>query len=209
MSVRSRVVFAAGAAGAVGAGLLLSGRYDGSVVLAAFLVFSIRSAAAASSEDDGAVRLSARALLAPIWALAIAGAAIRAGSTELVDVRGANAVAGLALAHGPAATVAGAWLLFAATALAVAAGPSAALAMPEQTKRLEGLGVLAEAVLAVTLFLGPQIATGTDAVWWVAGIAALVAGSFLVHRALPVRNPIFGLGAAALGLVLVLVGGAP
>ncbi|MGH2728948.1 MAG: hypothetical protein ACRDKS_18400, partial [Actinomycetota bacterium] len=99
MSIPSRVAFASGAAGAVGAGLLLSGRYDGSVVLAGLLVFSIRTAALGSIGDgEGATGLNARALLAPVWTMAVAGAAMRAGSTALTDVRGANAVAGLALA---------------------------------------------------------------------------------------------------------------
>ncbi len=181
-------------------------------MLAGLLVHAIRTAALGSVDSaDGLRALHARALLAPVWTLAIAGAAVRAGSTALADVRGANAVAGLSLARGPGLTVAGVWLLFAATALTLATRPVPDRSLPELVKRLDALGVLAEAVLAVTLFLGPQISAPADAVWWVLGVGALGAGAFFARRADRSRPapPVVSLGMAAVGLALVLIGGAP
>lgn len=200
-------------------------------MLALLLALSIRTASLASLVGAGpilaadAVRgLRRRAWLSPVWAIAIAVAVVRSGSSELLDVRGAHAVAGLALARGPAITVAGTWLAFIGTLLALVAwsplgtetaGSPAArgrVEAPVPTRRLEAIGIVAEAALVVTLFMGPQIVEGTDAVWWVVGIGALVGGAWLARRfRLPEpasRQPAPGALAVA-GLVLVLIGGPP
>ena len=229
MSVRSRVAFATGAAGAVGAALLLSGRFEGSVVLALLLAFSIRTASLASLVDAGPILaagalrgLRARARLAPVWALAAAAAVARAGSPELGGLRGANAVAGPALVYGPVITVAGSWLAFVAAILAlitwVELGAETAgtapgrVEPPPPVKRLDGIGVLAEAALVVSLFLGPQVVDGIDAAWWVGGMIPLAVVAWYARRLrLPdiAYLPALPASLAALGLALVLVGGAP
>ena len=231
MSVRSRVVFASGVAGAVGAVLLLSGRFDASAVLALLLVFAIRTAALGTLVAGGPI-LAAGALhglrnrvwVAPAWALAVAAAVVRAGSTSLPDVRGANAVVGPALAYGPAATVAGCWLAFAAAALAIlewrplgvdtAGAPTTIgrVAVPATVTRLDGVGVLAEAALVVSLFVGPQVVAGPDAAWYAAGIAVIVAGVWLARRrrlVAPISLAAVSAALGTLGLGLVLIGGAP
>jgi hypothetical protein len=231
VSVRSRVAFASGAAGAVGAALLLSGRFEGSVVLALVLAFSIRTAAFASLVDGGPILASgalrglrARTWLAPAWVLVAAASIARSGSVALDDVRGVNAVAGPALTHGPALTVAGSWLAFAGAVLALivwhalgaetAGGPTTRghVVPPQPVKRLEVAGVLAESALIVTLFAGPQIVSGVDAAWWVGGIAALLAVAWLARRATvpaAAMRPALPAALAAAGLALVLVGGPP
>lgn len=231
MSVRSRVAFASGAAGAVGAALVLSGRFDGSVVLALFLAFAIRTSAAGAMTDAGPILaagalrlLRLRAALAPVWALVVAVAILRAGSAGLADARGANAVAGLPLAHGPLATVAGAWLAFAAALLAISAtvrlgaetaappGASARVAIPVALRRLTASGVVAEAVLVVSLFLGPHIDGPSDVVWWVAGSALTLGFVVLAGRreaATERTAPAAATVLAAAGLALVLIGGPP
>lgn len=229
MSVRSRIAFATGVAGAVGAALLLSGRFEGSVVLALLLTFSIRTASLAALVDAGpilaagAVRgLRGRVWLAPVWALSVAAAAARAGSPELDGLRGANAVAGPALVYGPAMTVAGSWLAFGAAILALITWmelgaetggvASGRVEAPAFVRRLEAIGVLAEAVLVVSLFLGPQVVDGPDAAWWGGGIIALVFAARYARRVrLPdsAYLPALPVSLAASGLALVLVGGAP
>lgn len=229
MSVRSRIAFASGVAGAVGAALLLAGRFEGSVVLALLLAFSIRTASLGALVDAGPILaagalrgLRGRVWLAPVWALSVAAAVARAGSTELVDVRGANSVAGPALAYGPVITVVGSWLAFGAVLLALissvelGAETSGAAAgrveAPATLRRLEGFGVLAEAALIVSLFIGPQIVDGPDGVWWAVGIVALVSAAWYARRVrLPATAymPALPVSLAAVGLALVLIGGAP
>jgi len=232
VSVRSRVAFASGASGAVGAALLLTGRIDGSVVLAFFLAFAVRVGASAALSDAGPIlaavaskSLIRRAFLAPAWGFALAAAVVRAGSVDLTDVRGANAVAGLALVRGPTLTVVGSWLAFAAAAVATLAwqrvgaetagsGSVGVIEAPMSLRRLEAAGVAAEVALLVSLFAGPQIDSASDAVWWfvgagLLGAAALLgrhrADGLLSHRSLPLAAGTAG----AVGLVLVLLGGAP
>lgn len=231
MSVRSRIAFASGAAGAVGAALLLSGRYEGSVVFALLLVYSIRTASLGSLVDAGPILaagalrgLRARAWIAPVWVLVVVAAVLRAGSTALADVRGANAVAGVALANGPPLTIAGSWFAFGAAILAVLtwsplgaetegrSGVTARVVPPSGTTRLDALGVLGEAALAVSLFVGPQVVDGIDAVWWAAPIAAIVAAVALARRgtvSIPALAPRLPAALAVVGVVLVLIGGAP
>ena len=231
MSVRSRVAFASGAAGVVGATLLISGRYEGSIVLALLLAVSIRTAAlgvlvgAGPILAGGAARaLRARAWLAPAWAIALAAVVARTGSTALADVRGGNAVIGPALFNGPALTVAGTWLAFAAAGIALiartpigaetAAGQAAAgrVVPPAAVTRLEAIGVLAEAALIVSLFIGPQVVDGVDAAWWAGGIVALLAAAWYGRRVrllMPFSLPVVAGAIATGGLVLVSLGGKP
>ncbi|MFY9588284.1 MAG: hypothetical protein WAT66_12595, partial [Actinomycetota bacterium] len=58
MTARSRVAFASGAAGLVGATLLLSGRFDGSVALALLFAWGARVAVDASLVDAGPILAS-------------------------------------------------------------------------------------------------------------------------------------------------------
>jgi hypothetical protein len=229
VSVRSRVAFATGVAAAVGAALLLSGRFEGSVVLALLLAFSIRTASLAALVDAGPILaadalrgLRGRVWLAPVWALSAAAAIARAGSPALDGLRGANAVAGSALAYGPVITVVGSWLAFGAAILALitwvelgaettGAAPGRVKA-PSQVRRLDAIGVLAEAALVVSLFLGPQIVDGSDAAWWVGGMIPLAVAAWYARRIrLPdiAYLPALPASLAAMGLGLVLVGGAP
>lgn len=211
--------------------MLLSGRFEGSVVLALLLAFSIRTASLASLVGAGPIlaagalrSLRARVWLSPVWVLACAAGIARAGSTTLEDARGANAIAGVALAYGPIVTVVGSWLAFGAAVLALiswsplgaetASGPGATgrVDAPAPVKRLDAVGVLAEAGLLVSLFLGPQVVAVVDAAWWVAGVGVLVALAWMVRRGrllVPASLPAASAAVAALGLALVLVGGSP
>ena len=231
MSVRSRIAFASGAAGAVGTALLLSGRYEGSAVLALVLAFSIRTGALGALAGGGPViageavhALRARTWLAPAWAVAMATAIVRTGSSELADLRGANAVIGPALFNGPTVTVVGTWLAFAGATLALvawtpvgaetAAPPSSVgrVVAPTSVVRLDAAGVLAEAALIVTLFVGPQVVDGIDAVWWAGGIVALVAAAWYGRRSrlvVPFSVPAAAGAIATAGLILVVAGGQP
>jgi hypothetical protein len=231
VSVRSRVVFASGAAGAVGAALLLTARFEGSVVLALVLVLAIRTASLGALVGGGPILaagalrgLGARGWVAAAWTLIVAAAVLRAGSTALTDIRGANAVAGVALGAGPALTVAGSWLAFVAAVLSLTTrtslgietgGPAGSIALvrpPSGIVRLDSLGVLAEASLAAALFLGPQVVDGVDAVWWAIPIAGLVAVVALVRRGslrIPRLRSYVPAALAAAGLFLVVLGGAP
>ncbi len=228
MSVRSRVAFATGVGGLAGATLILSGRFDVSVAVALLFVFASRASAAAALTRGGPVLAAAaeRSLAqqmrcAPAWVLVVATGAFRSGSGSIVDVRGANAVAGLAIARGPLATVAGVWLAVAAGILALASstrigaetasriGAAGVVVPPVALRRLEAAGIAAQAGLVVTLFAGPQITRGPDAVWWAGGIALLLAAAWRA-RGLSLRN--VEIVAAALGLAglaLVIASGAP
>ena len=166
--------------------------------------------------------LRGRAWIAPAWVLAVAAAVARAGSTDLDGLRGAHAVAGPALAYGPVITVAGSWLAFGGVILALitwnqlgaetAGVTPGRVGAPSRVRRLEALGVLAEAALVVSLFLGPQVVEGPDAAWWGGGMIALVSAAWYSRRVrLPDSAYLPALPAclAALGLALVLAGGAP
>lgn len=232
MSVHSRVAFASGVAGAVGSALLLSGRFEGSVVLVLLLVIAIRTAVPAALVDAGPVlaagaerALKLRASVAPVWALVVAVAVVRAGSTEIGDVRGVNAVAGLALLRGPFATVAAAWLATVAVLVAIAvtagrlggetaasAGAIGRIVVPSALRRLDLVGVVAETALAVSLFAGPQIDGPLDAFPWVAGAAAAFGVAAVASRTEAARDGRAPGAAAILGavaVVLVLIGGPP
>ena len=228
MSVRSRVAFATGVAGLSGATLMFSGRFDGSIALALLFAFAARTAVAASVLDAGPVlagraerSLAQQARFAPTWALVVVAGAVRAASGSIADVRGAHAVAGLAIARGPALTVAGSWLALAAGAVALvsstslstetasASGTAAIVRPPVALCRLEAGGVIALAVLLVTLFAGPQVTNGTDAAWWIGALAVLLAFAWRA-RDMELQSPeVIAAVLAAAGAAFVIAGGAP
>ncbi len=228
VSAHSRVAFASGVAGLVGATLLLSGRFDGSVALALLFAWGARVAADASLIDGGPVvaagaarRLAQHASFAPAWAFIVAAGAQRAGSSGLSDLRGANAVAGLAIARGEALSVAGAWCALAAGVIALAtsvgvdaetSGPQGSIGRirpPAALRRLDAASVLALAALLATLFFGPQVVEATDALWWAGGIAGLAAGAWQGRRLTLPNAAVTASVLGAAGLALMLVGGTP
>lgn len=215
MSIRSRVAFATGVAGLAGAVLLLTGRFDGNVVTALLFVFAARVAVPASliDTDRGATSEVARhASFAPAWAMIVAAGIMRAGSPSIADARGANAIAGLAVAHGSLLTVAGAWFAVAAGFVVIASrarAEGATAAVPVSLQRLEMGAVIVQSALLVTLFAGPHVIEALDAVWWVAGIGSLAAVAWIARdRPIPAA-PMIASGLAAAGLAFTLAGGAP
>ena len=211
MSVRPRVAFAAAVAGLAGAVAVLTGTTDANVGLLLLLALAPFAGAAAVSSEADAVTLSRHVRLAPALAIVAGAGAIRAGSASFADVRGANAVAGIALARGPAVSVAGAWLALAGGVVALVG-----LASREQgtkpspvVRAVEAGGVLALGLLLAGLFAGPQVRAATDAIWW-AGAAAVAA--VVAWRAGSMKLPEVWVAAtvlAAAGLALILAGGAP
>lgn len=229
VNLRARVAFASGVAACVGAALLLAGRFEGSIVLAFLLAWAARLAPAATMLGAGPILATGAAramrtqlLLAPAWAFVVATAAVRAGSVAVVDVRGANAVAGLALARGPLLTVLGVWVALVSGLIAlgvrspmgaVSQAPHDArgvVAPPSTLRRLELAGVAAQVLLLVTLFAGPQIDGPADSTWWVAG--ALLAGAVALGVGKLPADPRVAIGASVaglIGLVLATIGGPP
>jgi hypothetical protein len=215
VSARSRIAFASGVGGLAGATLLLSGRFDAGVVVALLFVGGARAAAPASVLDaDRASSLPAtRSLtsqmwLAPSWALIVAAGVVRAGSPALADARGANAAAGLAIGNGDPFAVAGAWFAVAAAVVAIASGPLLE-DVPPSVQRLEIGAVLGQALLVVTLFAGPQIVEGLDAVPWVAGIAVAALVAWAARHIRVPYAPQVAFALAAVGLGATIAGGAP
>lgn len=232
----ARVSFAAGAAAVAGAASLLAGGVGGSAIAATLLACAARAASSGARLGAGPVTsalaarsLERQSLFAPAWAFALAAGIARAGSADLADIRGANAVAGLALAHGRPAAVAGAWLALAAGALALAGpgfgpvrtagsrGRSGIVRSEPLLGRLEMLALAAQGALLATLFAGPQATRGLDAVVWVAalagigGVVALTAsvaprGVSVLARS---EAPAVAAALGASGLALVLAGGVP
>jgi hypothetical protein len=228
VSARSRVAFASGVGGLIGAALLVSGRFDGNVALALLFVGAARAARAATLVDAGPVvasgahrSLARQIAFAPAWVLVVAAGVVRAGSAALSDARGANAVAGLAIARGETVTVIGVWLAVAAGIVALAsrspigaetassAGASGRVVVPSSLERLEIGAVIAQAALLVTLFAGPQITVGSDGVSWVLGIAGLVGIAWFARDIDVPLAPKIAAALAAAGLALVIAGGAP
>ncbi len=228
MTARSRVAFASGAAGLVGAALLLSGRFDGSAALALLFAWGARVAVDASLVDAGPIlasgaarRLAQQMSFVPAWALVIGAGIVRAGSSALTDLRGVNGVAGLAVARGDVLSVAGVWCALVAGALAIASratngaetaapgGAAARVVPPVSLRRLDAGGALAQAGLLATLFFGPQISEATDVVWWAAGVAALAVAAWEGRRITIRHAAPIAAGLAAAGLALMLIGGAP
>jgi len=228
VSARARFAFAAGVAGLIGSTLLLSGRFDGSVALALLFVAAARIAPSASMIDAGPVlaagaqrSIARHVSFAPAWALIVAAGALRAASPALSDVRGANAVAGLAIASGQTASIIGAWFAIAAGLIAITSrvsigaetasspGSTALVVAPDALRRLEIGAVIAQAALLVTLFAGPQVTGSSDGVAWVLGIAAVSAVAWFA-RDIEVRHaPLIAAALASIGLALAIAGGTP
>jgi hypothetical protein len=218
---RSRVAFATGVAGLAGATLLLTGRFDGSVVVALLFVGAARAAApaclvhAAPVVSAAATRALAQQIsFAPAWGLIVAAGAVRAGSSALTDARGANAVAGLAVTHGDVVAVVGAWFAIAAGMVAIASrspleGETAFGVVPPTLQRLEIGAVVGQAALLVTLFAGPQVSAGLDAVPWVVGIAAAASVAWAARRTRIPNAALAAFALAAIGLGATIAGGAP
>lgn len=193
MTLSPRLAFASAAASAGACVLLLTGRLEGTALLALLLACAARAAAAAVSLGGGpladalAIRsLRRQALFAPAWGLALGAALFRGGSAVLGDLRGAHAVLGLPLARGTAAAVAGAWLALAAGVIAAAgpglgrpeaAGPPGArAALPDDPGALtvEALALGAQVGVLAALFAGPQVTGVGPAIVWMLSLALLI-----------------------------------
>jgi hypothetical protein len=228
VSARSRVAFASGVGGLIGAALLLSGRFDGNVALALMFAGSARVAAAATLIDAGPIiaggaqrSLARHVAFAPAWVFVVATGVVRAGSASLSDARGANSVAGLAIARGETVTVIGVWFAIAAGIIALASrtrigvvlassdGTTGRVVVPPSLDRLEIGAVLVQAALLVTLFAGPQVAQGSDGVAWGLGIAGIAAIAWFARDVEVAHAPKIAAGLATIGLVLAIAGGAP
>jgi hypothetical protein len=127
----------------------------------------------------------------------------------------------LALAHGPASTVVGAWLSLAGGVVAfsstaplgteteAAAGSTGRVIVPVGLRRLDAGASIALSAFLAALFFGPQVTDVVDVLWWLLGGAALLAvawrtrGTYVPYRALAAA------AVAAVGLGLMIVGGAP
>jgi hypothetical protein len=145
----------------------------------------------------------------PAWiGIAVVGT-LRAGSERLADVRGANRVAGLAIARGHALLVAAAWVSVLAAVVAIAVPALGRITAARDTgARLEMLAAFAQVAVVVTLFCGPQVAGARDAVPWVAGAALLSAGVYACSRlARWDRSVHIATVLAAVGVALALSGG--
>lgn len=208
-----RAVVAPGIAAAFGAALLVAGRIPGSVLTAALLAIAARTAASAASADPpaaaGALARQARAV--PAWVGIVVAAAIRAGSADLADIRGAHAVAGAGLAHGDPLMVASAWagLASGVAAILLPAAPEGwGLVTRPPFRRLEILGVLAQALVVVAFFAGGQVDGWADLAGWAGGAAAVAVGVG-AGRALAGRTGVAASALAALAVGLALAGERP
>lgn len=187
--------------------MLLAGRLDGSALVVLVLLLAARAAPVAVSTEPPAVwALAMQMRLVPAWIGVLAVGLVRAGSVQMADVRGANAVAGLAVARGSVVAVAAAWFALVAATIVIAAPGWRADA--GAARRLEIVAIAGQILLIVTLFAGPQVRAWTDAIPWVAASAvgaaagwkgASVVGAEWAPRAATVL--------AALAFGLVLVGG--
>jgi hypothetical protein len=171
--IHPRIAFASGVAAIAAAALMLSGRIDGSLVLAVVLVVVARAGPLAARADGvgGARSLARQSAVIPAWVGIALAASLRAGSVALGDVRGAHAVGGLAIARGSVLLVVGAWLAAAAGALAIVAILDDSSESPEM-RAIEWIAVAAQAALVVTLVAGPQIRGLRDVGPWVVGAVA-------------------------------------
>lgn len=215
------MAFATGVAGLAGATLLFTGRFDGSVVLALLFIGAARAAVPASLVDAASVvsavatrTLAQQISFAPAWALIVAAGAVRAGSPALADARGANAVAGLAITHGNVVAVVGAWSAIAAGIVAIASRTpleeeTASGVVPPTLQRLEIGAVLGQAALLVTLFAGPQVTAGVDAVPWLVGIVVVASVAWVARRTRIPNAALAAFALAAVGLGASIAGGAP
>jgi hypothetical protein len=186
----ARATIAAGAAAAAGAGLLLTGRIDGSVITALALVLVVRAVAGvvALEPAHAARAVSRQFTTAPVWIAIVVVGSLRAGSVHLADVRGANAVAGLAIAQGEVVAVIAAWVAVVAAVLAISGGAGiggayrGTVAPSVPFARLDATGAVLQALLVVTLFAGPQVRGAPDVGVWVAGVVGVGAAAVLARR---------------------------
>lgn len=198
---------ASGAAGAAGAGLLLTGRLEGSALVVLALLLCARAASVAVSAEPAAVwGLSMQMRLVPAWIGVLAVGLIRAGSVQLADVRGANAVAGPAVARGSVIAVAAAWVALVAVTIVIAAPGWRADA--GAARRLEIVAIAGQVLLVVTLFAGPQVRGWTDGIPWagaslIASVAVWRGSRFVAAEWAPRVATVL----AALGFGLALAGG--
>jgi len=208
------VSLASGAAAAAGAALLLVGRIEGSILVAVALAVVARTAAlTASPAEPAAVRSRARqGAVVPVWIGIVVVAAVRAGSPTLADVRGANAVAGLAIARGDVLMVVAVWCAVAAGVLAIASpmprARIAAATFPWSRLELVALGL--QALALASLFAAPTVRSAGDVVWWVASTVVVLIAVGVAGRLArwDVATPIATVIALA-GVVLALAGGRP
>lgn len=168
----------------------------------------------AESSSSAAEALSRQLALVPAWIGALVVAAVRAGSHEMADLRGINAVAGLGVIRGGVLMVAAAWLALAAGAVAlvwpaVGARAGAGLLVAESPfRRLEAIAVALQAGLLVTFFLGPQVNGFGDVVPWVAGMGAAAAVLWFGRRWVVMQWPVWAANIAGVAAVaLALAGG--
>ena len=204
----ARIPAIVGAAAATGAIALLSGVAHGSVVIATVLVLAARYGPVAA--DPSRAREASRQVgLVPAWVAIVTVAVLRAGAVGLQDVRGANAIAGLAIARGSAALVLAAWVALGAgiVAIATASGgrPFARRALVPSA--FEALAAALQIVLLVTLFAGPTVADLADVVPWIAASLAVGGVALVAARAAWIERSDALVTAAAAAAVVVALGG--
>ncbi|MFN2613488.1 MAG: hypothetical protein ABR552_01545 [Actinomycetota bacterium] len=187
--INPRAAASLGVASLVGATSLLVGSMDGSVVLVLVLVLAARAGALAASpqEPRAQLALARQSALVPAWAGVAIAAMVRAGSAQIPDLRGANAVAGLAIARGPVLLVVAAWAGVVAALLAligseVGASFGGLTAATGSAGVLEVLALVAQAAFVITLFAGPQIRGLSDIGPWIVGAAAVAEALWFGRR---------------------------
>jgi hypothetical protein len=205
------VALASGVAAFAGAALLLAGRIDGSVLTVLALLLAARAAALAASPGVAGVSraLGRHAALVPAWVGVLVVAVVRAGSERVADVRGANAVAGLAIARGGALLVAGVWAAALAGIVAIAASDAGVpIVAGPVARRLEAVAALGQVAFVVAMFAGPSVSRATDVVPWVLGAVVVGAAAWFGARvARWDRAAAVAAALATLGVVLALAGG--
>lgn len=180
--LNQRACLIVSAAAATGAILGLLGRIELSVPAAILLLLLSRAAAFAATTEPPAARFGGSvAATIPAWILVASTAVLRANAPGLNEVRGANAVAGLALTHGEPVVVAACWLALLAGIVALAGSmparrPSAGAPPAMQAELLSAAGLV---LFLVCLFAGPQVVGVADLLPWVVGSLAVGAAAVL------------------------------
>lgn len=216
MLIHPRIALASGLAAAVGAGLLILGRIEGSLVAVVALVLAARAAPLSAAGSPTAVRALARHVeTIPAWVALVVVATLRAGSPVLADIWGANGVAGLALARGSAATVAAAWAAAIACLLAIAVPAVGRGALPLSAdppwRQLEAIAVGLQVVVVAGVSAGPQVLGAVDVVPWIVatlvGAVLVAAGGIAATGARAMQRS--SLVLAVMAVVLAIGGAAP
>ena len=204
----ARVATAVAAASLVGAGLMLAGRANGSAVTVVLLILTARAALIAS--DPRAVdtmTLGRLAASVPLWVGVVLVGALRAGAADVDAIRGAHAVAGLALARGDALIVIASWLGMVAAIVAL----STVSPRAERLGRDPVLGavVVLHVLLITTVFAGPHVSAWTDLIPWALGVAAVGAGALALRDRLA-SWPVLTVTTSAVAVAVILASlGAP